>query len=158
MAALHPDTPDFALWDLTKRQLDDAHGIAARAGQRTDAMAIDNLRGRLVSNLDAAYPTYGAARATAAPGQQLASELEQSGVGTVADKTGDERARAIVSPVFAQNNPAAISRARDAFASAGRSDEWNAGVRSYIQDAFDKASQSQQGLNPSMLRRQVWET
>jgi hypothetical protein len=54
------------------------------------------------------------------------------------------------------NNPRAISEARDAFTAAGRSDEWNAGIRSYIQDAFDKASQSQAGLNPSMLRRRVW--
>lgn len=151
-----PDTPDFALWDLTKRQLDDAHDVATRAGERTDAHAIDTLRGDLRTHLDTAYPSYAQARATAAPGQALASQLEDSGVGAVAGKTGDERARAIVAPVFSGNNPQAISRARDAFAAAGRSDEWNAGVRSYIQDAFDKASMSQQGLNPAMLRRQVW--
>jgi hypothetical protein len=151
-----PDTPDFALWDLTKRQLDDAHTVAQRAGNRTDATAIDTLRGDLRTHLDAAYPSYAQARATAAPGQQLASQLEDSGVGSVAGKTGDERARAIVAPVFAQNNPRAIAQARDAFAAAGRTDEWNAGVRSYVQDAFDRASMSMQGLNPATLRRQVW--
>jgi Mannosyl-glycoprotein endo-beta-N-acetylglucosaminidase len=154
-----PDMPDFALWDLTKRQLDDAHTTAVRAGERTDAMAIDSLRGDLLTHLDAAYLTYGTARATAAPGQSLAARLEASGVGTVADKTGDERARAIMAPIFGDQagvNPRAVAEARDAFAQAGRSNEWYAGVRSYIQDAFDRSSRSQEGLNPSMLRNQVW--
>ena len=151
-----PDTPDFALWDLAKRQLDDAHTTAKMAGQRTDAMAIDSLRSDLIDRLDEAYPSYEQARKLAAPGQQLASQLEESGVGNVAGKTGDERAKAILAPIFEQNNPTAISRARDAFINAGRGDEWYGGVRAYIQDAFDKASMSQQGLNPAMLRRQVW--
>jgi hypothetical protein len=149
-----PDTPDFALWDLTKRQLDDAHGVARRAGENTNAMSLDSVRSDLLTHLDAAYPTYGTARATAAPGQRLASRLD-SVVGTAAGD-GTERARAIVAPVMEGNNPRAISEARDAFTSAGRGNEWNAGVRAYIQDAFDKASQSQAGLNPSMLRRQIW--
>lgn len=149
-----PDTPDFALWDLAKRQLDDAQGIARRAGENTTAMSLDGLRGDLLTHLDAAYPTYGTARATAAPGQRLASRLESVAGTAVGD--GTERARAIVAPVMEGNNPRAISEARDAFTSAGRGDEWNAGVRSYIQDAFDRASQSQAGLNPTMLRRQIW--
>ena len=150
-----PETPDFALWDLTKRQLDSAYTVAQRAGENTDAMAIDNLRQRLVNNLDTAFPSYAQARAIAAPGQRLAAQLQESGVGNAGSAGIDERARAIVAPVFNQN-PRAIAQARDAFAQAGREDEWNAGVRSYIQDAFDRASQSQQGLNPAMLRRQVW--
>jgi hypothetical protein len=64
--------------------------------------------------------------------------------------------RAIVSPVFNTNNPRAIAEARDAFTAAGRGDEWNAGTRAYLQDAIDTASKSQDGLNPAMLRRQVW--
>ncbi len=150
-----PETPDFPLWDLAKRQLDDAYSVAQRAGERTDALAIDRVRQNLVTHLDAAYPTYSTAREIAAPGQRLASQLEDSGVGSAAGAGIDEKAKAIVAPVFNQN-PRAIAQAREAFASAGRADEWNAGVRSYIQDAFDKASQSQQGLNPAMLRRQVW--
>lgn len=151
-----PETPDFALWDLTKRALDDAHGIALRAGERTEAMATDSLRGDLLTHLDTAYPDYAKAREIAAPGQRLASRLEGSTVGNAATSAGDETARAVVAPVFNNANPRHISEARDAFAAANRSDEWNAGVRAYVQDAFDKASMSQQGLNPAMLRRQVW--
>lgn len=149
-----PDSPDFALWDLAKRHLDDAHGVAARAGENTTAASIDSLRGDLRTHLDTAYPTYQTARDTSAPGQRLAARLEGSVGSAVGD--GTERARAIVAPVFEGNNPRAIAEARDAFIKAGRGDEWNAGVRSYVQDAFDKASQSQAGLNPAMLRRQVW--
>lgn len=149
-----PDSPDFALWDLAKRHLDDAQGIARRAGENTSAASIDSIRGDLVQHLDAAYPTYADARSIAAPGQRLAARLEGSVGSAVGD--GTEKARAIVAPVFEGNNPRAISEARDAFTAAGRGDEWNAGVRSYIQDAFDKASQSQAGLNPAMLRRQIW--
>ena len=151
-----PETPDFALWDLTKRQLDDAHGVAASAGERTDAMAIDSLRGDLTQHLDTAYPTYGQARATAAPGQQLAARLEDAGTGRTAGMGGDERAKAILAPVFDQNNPRAVAEARDAFHAAGRGDEWNAGVRAYVQDAFDAASKGSQGLNATTLRKQIW--
>lgn len=150
-----PDTPDFPLWDLTKRQLDDAYNVASRAGERTDAMAIDRARQDLLTHLDAAYPSYAQARATAAPGQRLASRLEDSGVGKTADKSGDELAKSIVNPVFNQN-PAAVAEARDAFKSAGREAEWYDGVRAHIQNAFDQASQSQAGLNPARLRSEIW--
>src|SRR5262249_22693025 len=53
-----PDTPDFNLWNLAKTKLDDQVNIARRAGDNTTAMAIDSLRGDLLTHLDAAYPTY----------------------------------------------------------------------------------------------------
>jgi len=56
-----------------------------------------------------------------------------------------------MSPVFNGNNERAISKSRDAFVAAGKGDEWNAGVRAYIQDALDKAGKSQDGLNPARL-------
>lgn len=149
-----PDTPDFNLWDLTKRQLDDAHGVARRAGENTTAMAVDSVRGDLVTHLDAAYPTYATARETSAPGQRLAARLESSTGSAVGD--GTERARAIVSPVFNTNNPRAIAEARDAFISAGREGEWTAGTRAYVQDTIDAASKGEGGLNAQMLRRQLW--
>jgi hypothetical protein len=148
-----PDTPDFALWDLTKRNLDDQVSTARRAGENTTAMATDSLRGDLVTHLDAAYPSYATARDLAAPGQRLSARL-QSSLGQPG--AGDETARAIVAPVFNTNNPRAISEARDAFTAAGRGDEWSAGTRAYLQDAFDKASTGPDGLNPANLRKQIW--
>ena len=149
-----PDTPDFALWDLTKRKLDDAQTVAKRAGENTTASSIDSLRSDLLTHLDTAYPSYATARATAAPGQRLAARLESSTGSAAGD--GTERARAIVAPVFESNNPRAIAEARDAFNQAGRGAEWDAGTRAYMQDVFDATTKSQEGLNPSMLRRQLW--
>lgn len=135
------------------------HGAAERNADglagRTTATVIDSLRSDLLTHLDAAYPDYVTARATAAPGQRLASRLEDSGAGTTAGGLGSERAKAITRPIFNQN-PQALVESRDAFAAAGRDDEWNAGVRSHLQGAIDKVSMSQQGLNPSMLLRNVW--
>jgi len=151
-----PETPDFALWDLAKRKLDDAHNVATRAGERTTAHAIDTLRGDLLTHLDAAYPTYGTAREAAAPGQRLATRMEDVLGTRGAPDLGTDKARAIVKPVFDTNNPRAIAEAKDAFTAAGRADEWNAGVRAHLQDLFDQAGKSQEGLNPQMLLRQVW--
>jgi hypothetical protein len=148
-----PDTPDFDLWNLTKQKLDDQYTAAQRAGDNTTRAAVDNLRQRLLTNLDAAYPTYEAGRALAAPGLRLASRMQ--GAAGSAD-AGSETAQAVVAPVFQQNNPRAIAEMRDAFTQAGRQDEWNAGTRAYLQNAIDNASKSQDGLNPSMLRAQIW--
>jgi hypothetical protein len=149
-----PDTPDFDLWDLTKRKLDDAYNAAQKDREFTTATAVDSLRKRVLTNLDAAYPTYEAGRATAAPGLRLAARLNAAAGG--GGDFGTETAASIMRPVFEGNNPRAISEMRNAFTQAGREDEWNAGTRAYMQDAMDKASKSQDGLNPSSLRMQLW--
>ncbi len=154
--AANLDAPDFALWDLAKRKLDDAVTVADKAGERTTSLSIDSIRQRLLGNLDPAYPSYAAAREAAAPGQRLASRLQDSVGAAVGD--GSERAKSILAPIFGTGgaNPRAISEARTAFTDAGRSDEWNAGVRAYAQDIIDNSSKGEDGLNPQMLRRQLW--
>jgi hypothetical protein len=149
-----PDTPDFNLWNLTKQKLDAQYTTAQRAGDNTAAAAADSLRQRLLTNLDAAYPTYETGRATAAPGLRLAARLDDA-AGS-AGGLGTDTARAVTAPVFEQNNPRAIGEMRDAFTQANRQDEWNAGTRAYMQDVIDKTVKSQGGLNPSMLRAQLW--
>ena len=149
-----PDTPDFNLWNLTKQKLDDAYTVAQRAGENTTASALDSLRKDVLTHLDTAYPTYGQARATTAPFQRQSARLDATVGSAIGD--GTERARAIMAPVFESNNPRAITESRNAFFQAGRGDEWNAGTRAYVQDLFDKTVQSQDGLNPAMLRRQIW--
>jgi hypothetical protein len=151
--AANTNAPDFQLWNLAKTKLDDAVNTAQMAGQNTSAMALDTIRQRLLTNLDAAYPSYADARATAAPGQRLAARMQTS-LGPAG--TGTETAQNVMNPVFNSNNPRAIAEQRDAFNSAGRGDEWNAGTRAYLQNQFDNASKSIDGLNPAMLRRQIW--
>jgi hypothetical protein len=150
-----PETPDFELWNLAKTKLDDAHTTAKMAGENTRAMAIDNLRKDLLTHLDTAYPTYGPARETTAPFQRLASRLK-SVTGSSGMEDGTERVKAILAPIWDGSNSRAMAEARDAFVQAGRTDEWMAGIRARLQDKFDDAASGQDGINPAMLRRQIW--
>lgn len=152
--AANLDAPDFELWDLAKRKLDDAVGTARKAGEHTSEMTFDDVRKRLVGNLDNAYPTYATARETAAPGLREAARLADV-VGR-GGEFGTEKLRAILNPVFESSNPQAIKASRDTFIKAGREDEWNAGTRAYVQDLFDATVKSKEGLNPEFLRRQIW--
>lgn len=147
---------DFQLWDLTRRELRDLADGAAAVGDRTRASAYQDVLSRLSTELDAAFPTYPQARALAAPGQRLAATLEETATGRVGDQGVDSRARQILAPIFERSNPAYVAQARDAFMQAGQGAEWNAGIRAYLQDAIGRASTSQAGLNPAMLRRQIW--
>jgi len=151
------DAPDFELWDLTKRKLDEAVNKAKRDGDYSNADAIGSVRDRLRMNLDAAYPTYETARDLAAPGQRLAARL-QSSLGPAG--SGDETTRQITGGIFGPNgiNPRAVAEARDAFTASGRADEWQAGIRSYLQDLIDTASAGEGGLNPGNLRKQIFGT
>lgn len=148
------DAPDFELWDLTKRKLDEAVNKAKLAGDYSNADAIGSVRDRLRMNLDAAYPTYETARDLAAPGQRMAARL-QSSLGPAG--SGDETTRQITAGIFGPNgiNPRAVAEARDAFAASGRTDEWQAGTRTFLQDLIDTASTGEGGLNPGNLRKQI---
>lgn len=151
-----PMVPDFDLWDLTRRELGDLGREARASGRRTLASGYEDTLRTLSGELDTAFPTYAQARATAAPGQRLAATLEETAAGSAGGAGIDDRARQILAPIFERSNPAYVRQAREAFFQAGRGEEWNAGVRAYLQDAIARASTSQAGLNPAMLRRQIW--
>jgi hypothetical protein len=152
-----PEVPDFQVWDLTRRRLRSmVDGAAADPDQRFRASQWGDVLDNLTRELDGAFPTYPAARATAAPGQRLATTLEDTATGRAASSGVDERARSVVAGVFERSNPQYVAQARSAVEQAGRLDEWNAGIRAYLQDAIQRASMSQEGLNPAMLRRQIW--
>ena len=108
----------------------------------------------MLTNLDAAYPTYATARDTGGAGAEA-----RSADGEFARTRRGWRRNAVkqvTAPIFNSNNPRSIAENRDAFMAAGRQDEWNAGIRAYLQDTLDDVVRSQEGLNPGMLRRQIW--
>jgi hypothetical protein len=144
-------TIPFEGWDHMKRRFQRFAEEERQRGDNTRASQFTDMADAIKQEVIKVNPPYGEALEIVAPGQAFARRLEESGLGKVSELTGDERARAIMNPVFAGNNPQAISKARDAFTAAGKTDEWNAGVRSYIQDALDKAGKSQDGLNPARL-------
>lgn len=57
-----PLYPDLQYWDYVKRNLDDIAGEAKRAGRSEQASVATNLASRLRNELDAAVPSYKAAR------------------------------------------------------------------------------------------------
>lgn len=59
-------TPTLEFWDQTKRNLDSAWNVANRQGDKELAADIDAIRRTLVSQLDAAVPSYSTARGVAA--------------------------------------------------------------------------------------------
>jgi hypothetical protein len=144
-------TVPFEGWDFMKREFQKFAIDETRKGNNTGASQFTDMADAIRREVIKVNAPYGKALEIVAPGQAFAKRLEETGLGKVSELTGDERARAIMNPVFAGNNPQAISKARDAFTAAGKADEWNAGVRSYIQDALDKAGKSQDGLNPARL-------
>lgn len=151
-----PLVPDFNLWDLTRRELGDLGRAASREGRNTLASGYNDSLSTLGRELDTTFPSYPSARATAAPGQRIAAMLEETSTGAASGAGVDDRARQILAPIFERSNPQYVRNAREAFVIAGREAEWNAGIRGYLQDAIARASTSQAGLNPAMLRRQIW--
>ena len=143
-------------WDYMRRELQAQALEQTKKGNNTRASQLGDMARGIREEVIKVNKPYGEALEIVAPGQRLAELLSESGVGKVSEKTGEEKMRAIMAPIFDGNNPTAIARARTAFIDAGKSDEWMAGTRAYIQDALDKAGQSQNGLNPATLRRQVW--
>lgn len=61
-----PTYPNLQFWDYTKRELDAAAKIAARAGDDGHAGVLQNLAGKLRGELDTMVPSYQTARAGAA--------------------------------------------------------------------------------------------
>jgi hypothetical protein len=125
-------------------------GNRYRAGQLSDMS--DGIKNEVIK----VNPAYGEALDTVAPGQRLARQLADSATGKVSEGTGSEPASATLTGMFQRQNPVAIAKARDAFNTTGKAEEWNAGIRGYIQDAIDKASTSKEGLNAASLRHKVW--
>ncbi|CAB4166125.1 hypothetical protein UFOVP853_16 [uncultured Caudovirales phage] len=148
--------PGFREWNGVKTALDDMITNQRQAGNFNRARVIGNLRDELVSRLDNVYPTYGAARAVATPGQRLSATLNETAVGRTAAAGADEKASAIVAPIFRNSNPEYVAAARDAFIASGNQDAWNAGLRAHVQDVIDRTSRSMEnGINPAFLRKEL---
>lgn len=148
--------PGFREWNGTKIALDDMITAQERTGNYNRARVLRGLRDDLVSRLDDVYPTYASARAAAAPGQRLSATLNETALGRTAGVGVDEKASAIVAPIFRNSNPEYVAAARDAFAASGNQNAWNAGLRAHIQDVIDRTSRGMEnGINPAFLRREL---
>lgn len=140
--------PDWRSWDYIKR------GIDQVIEENTDQFGKMTAYGRtvvktkndLMKILDEANPEYAAARKAFQEASPDVTELRQSGVGKLATKEGDEKIGEIRA-LFNANltNPGSVNKARVAFEKAGRIDDWNAGVATWLKDALDASTKTNKG-------------
>ena len=123
-------------------------GIDAIIADNTDEFGKVNDLGRAAKLVQDSYlnevdnlnPAYGAARKKFAMDSQAIDAIKEGGVGFLNKITGLDRQQ-IVNRVFSGDNalPEDIAMMRRQFAYAGKSTEWNNGVRSYIADKLADA-------------------
>lgn len=98
------DKPTLEFWDLVKRQVDQEINVAKRAGRNEDVMELTAIKSKLVEKLDAAVPSYGAARQGASHffGADHALEAGQKFVTENFNNAGTRKALAQMSPTERQ--------------------------------------------------------
>jgi hypothetical protein len=95
------------------------------------------LQKRIVGALERAEPKYAEALARFREGSPAIDELTEGAVGRVADAS--EAALPRVPKVLFEAGPDAVRANRIAFERSGALEDWNAGLRSYLQDSFQRA-------------------
>lgn len=142
MAGTMRPVPDWRSWDYLKRGLDSLIESNTNEFGRVNAMgrAITNTKRQLLSVLDTANPDYAAARAQYGSASDATQMILDGGVGFINKLSGPDR-QSMVNRVFSGQNlmPDEIARMRGQFAAAGKLPEWNAGVRSYVEDKLASA-------------------
>lgn len=152
--------PDASLpvLDLVKKNLDDAYDVAKRAGEGNRARIIGDARDKFVKTLDDAFKGYADARQAFAGASPEVDSLVNGAVGTLEKKEGTERIGQIRS-LFNSNlsNPAAVGKARASYEKAGRLDDWDAGVATYLRDTLNAATKVDEGVSPQRLVTALYE-
>lgn len=131
-----------ALRDLhyTKLALDKMIGDDARGGfAKTTRSALVGIKNQLLNIMDEASPAYSQARSTFA---HLSPNIEsvKDGVISRVAGLGDEQAMNAAKTMLGPHmSPTAVGRARELFVKSGLLDDWDAMVRSHLQESFMKA-------------------
>jgi hypothetical protein len=155
--------PDWRSWDYIKR------GIDRVIEENTDQFGRVNAYGRaatltkkeLLGHLDAVNPQYGVARAAYGQSSDAVSTILDGGVGALNKMEGMDRA-SLVDRFFSHRNimPEQVAQARSQFQMAGKLDDWNAGLASWLSDKLDNAmkvnANSEMGNVPGKLFKEVW--
>jgi hypothetical protein len=151
--------PDWRSWDYIKRGIDrvieentDNFGKMTAYGR-----SVVQTKKELLGILDKANPDYSVARKAFETASPEVTAIKQGVVGKLAQKDGVERIGEIRSLFNANlSNPGSVGRAREAYVAAGRVDDWNAGVATYLKDSMDAASKSGEGLSAKRLVSSVF--
>lgn len=135
---INGNQPNWRAVDYIKQTLD---GIA-RGADRNKGSIAKSLKGQL---LDAAgeNPAYDAARLNYGNSADAIDQILKGGVGAIQKMSGPDRLN-MVNKMFAGGEgdlmPDDVAQARQLFMKSGKTDEWNAGLRSYLDTALDNAT------------------
>jgi hypothetical protein len=136
--------PTWRSVDQIKRALDDIANNPSNqnrfgnpTGKGADAV---NLKRELLGIVDPQNPAYATARAKFGESADAIDQILNGGVGFLNKMSGPDRQN-MVNRVFSGDNlmPDDIAAMRRQFIYAGKSSEWNSGVRSYIADKLADA-------------------
>jgi hypothetical protein len=134
--------PDWRSWDYIKRGLDSIVQDNTDQFGRVNAYgrAVAGTRKALLGYLDAANPDYKTARALYGSASDAVSGVLDGGVGMLQGMSGPDR-QGVVSRIFSGGNllPEEVTRMRNQFAMTGHLDDWNAGLRGFLEGRLDDA-------------------
>lgn len=124
--------------DVVKRRIDGMIETAKTAGNRNDVRIYTKAKEKLTKALDDASPEYTQARSIFEEGSPAVTALTKGEVGLAskAKETGLDR----IPKIIFESGSDAVKANRAAYLKAGKEQEWNDGLRSYLQSNFDKAS------------------
>lgn len=124
--------------DAVKQSIDDKAAAALRSGETKRAAAYTDSAAMLRNKIDSTVPKYAEARAAYAGESPAVDALKQGEVGLVAGKTPTQMDTA--PRTMFDTGPMAIKRNRAAYLKAGKEQEWNDGLRSYLTEKFTAAT------------------
>lgn len=123
----------------------------------TTQRSLIGLKDELVQMMDEFSPTYKQARETFAHFSPNITSVKEGVISRVAG-LGDEQAHTAAKLMFdpTRMSPESVGRARVLFEKAGLANDWNAMLRSYLQDTFETAGKGQVGSEP-LMQAPRWE-
>jgi hypothetical protein len=154
------DSPQNSLLGMhyMKLSLDKMIGDEARGGfSKTSRGALIGLKKELVQFMDELSPTYAKARETFSHFTPNIISVEDGIISKVAG-LGDEQAHRASQMVFGGNtSPVAVERTRNLFVKSGLENDYNAMLRSYLQDTFEQAGKATMGGGGVVNQAPKWQ-
>jgi len=145
------DNSMYAL-DATKKHMDDMISAARQNGENYKASVLGQAREKLVTMMDKAFPDYAKARGIYEEGMPAVNNIERGVTGDMAKLENNDTLRASQIVFGKGSSPEDIRAARDAYEAAGKAgklpnwqDNWNALVRSHLEQTFNEIPESSTG-------------
>lgn len=155
--------PDWRSWDYIKRGLDSVIDTHTNEFGKLDNMGriVANTKRELLTALDAVNPDYKAARGMYGTASDAIDAIINGKTGEISKLEG-QSAQNMVNRAFSSSSilPEQAARVRNQFSMAGKLNEYNAGLASFLGDKLDDAmkvnANGQMGNVAGKFQSKVW--